>query len=137
MATTTVVTTRATSTPLQRSSASPSSSSKPRSSAATYSSKQHPRPQSPPPPAAPPSSRRAVLRKGALVGVGAFVSQVVTPWLGSRQSAVAFPLAPLGKVEAVGGEKMRGLTLEQLKDQLEKDLREGQYFVTVGDVHKT
>lgn len=69
------------------------------------------------------------------MGVGAFVSQAVAPWLGSRQSALAFPLAPLGKVEAVGGAKTRGLTMEQLKDQLEKDLREGQYFVTVGEAH--
>jgi hypothetical protein len=80
-------------------------------------------------PAAPPSaSRRKVLRNAGKIVGGAFLSQVGQ----QPHAAVAFPLAPLGSVKRVGAEKTRGLTTEQIAEQLEKDLVEGQYFVTVG-----
>jgi hypothetical protein len=46
--------------------------------------------------------------------------------------ARAFPLAPLGGVERVGGEKLR-LPIADVAKTLERDLVDGQYFVT-GDL---
>ena len=45
-------------------------------------------------------------------------------------SADALPLAPLGAVTRVGGEKLTGLSDEEVKAILERDLSENQYFVT-------
>jgi hypothetical protein len=44
--------------------------------------------------------------------------------------AQAIPLAPLGDIKAVGGEKLSGLTDEEVLEVLRRDLAEGQYFVT-------
>lgn len=49
------------------------------------------------------------------------------------QPAEAIPLAPLGAARSVGGSKLTGLTVQEVKDILERDLRDGQYFVT-GDL---
>ncbi|CAG9465201.1 unnamed protein product [Pedinophyceae sp. YPF-701] len=50
---------------------------------------------------------------------------------GLASTAEATPLAPLGKVGAsVGGEKRGGMGAEAVAKVLERDLREGQYFVT-------
>ena len=65
-----------------------------------------------------------------LAGMGAVLSGVVDFGGFVDGTARALPLAPLGKVQRVGNEKLR-LSIDQMKDQLEKDLREGQYFVTV------
>jgi hypothetical protein len=46
--------------------------------------------------------------------------------------ATAFPLASLGGVKKIADNKTRDLTMEQIKDVLEKDLRDRQYFVTAG-----
>lgn len=48
----------------------------------------------------------------------------------SPERASALPLAPLGEVKRVGGDKRTDLTAEKVRDQLERDLRDGQYFVT-------
>ena len=45
-------------------------------------------------------------------------------------TAIAVPLAPLGDVIRIGGEKLTGLSDDQVKAILAKDLDEGQYFVT-------
>lgn len=45
-------------------------------------------------------------------------------------SAIAVPLAPLGGLTRIGGEKLTGLSDDQVKAILNKDLDEGQYFVT-------
>jgi hypothetical protein len=42
----------------------------------------------------------------------------------------AVPLAPLGGVRRVGGEKMKGLSDDEVKVILEEDISGGQYFVT-------
>jgi len=44
--------------------------------------------------------------------------------------AHALPLAPLGDVKRVGGDKLTGQSAEQVKDILARDLSEGMYFVT-------
>lgn len=44
--------------------------------------------------------------------------------------AVAIPLAPLGAVKRVGGEKLTGRSDEEVKAILERDLAQNQYFVT-------
>lgn len=74
------------------------------------------------PASALPSRRKVLggLSLGGLLGMGA------------PEPAASLPLAPLGSVKAVGGAKRRDLSVEQIKDQLEKDLTEGQYFVTAG-----
>jgi len=64
-----------------------------------------------------------------LGGLG-FGTLVLGNGLGQPEQASAFPLAPLGAVKAVGGEKRRGVSVEEVRDTLEKDLRDGQYFVT-------
>jgi hypothetical protein len=48
-------------------------------------------------------------------------------------AAEAVELAPLGKVERVGGDKLVGLTPDQVKDILARNLRDGEYFIT-GDL---
>ncbi|GAB4818337.1 hypothetical protein N2152v2_005383 [Parachlorella kessleri] len=61
---------------------------------------------------------------------GAFLATVAgAPWW-KPPPADALPLAPLGGVERVGGSKLTGLTVEQVKDILARDLSAGQYFVT-------
>ncbi|MEW5304681.1 MAG: hypothetical protein WDW36_007275 [Sanguina aurantia] len=47
--------------------------------------------------------------------------------------ASAIPLAPLGRTKRVGGDKRTGMSVDQIKDILERDLAVGQYFVT-GDL---
>ncbi|CAD7704920.1 unnamed protein product [Ostreobium quekettii] len=49
---------------------------------------------------------------------------------GAASAATAVELAPLGKVERLGGEKRNGISIEELKDVLAADLGERQYFVT-------
>ena len=74
-------------------------------------------------PSSPPVHLR---RRHALV---ALVAAAVAP-SGPEQRASALPLAPLGEVKRVGGDKRTDLTAEKVRDQLERDLRDGQYFVT-------
>ena len=73
-------------------------------------------------PSSPPVHLR---RRHALV---ALVAATVAP--SSPERASALPLAPLGEVKRVGGDKRTDLTAEKVRDQLERDLRDGQYFVT-------
>ena len=47
-----------------------------------------------------------------------------------RTTRLGAALAPLGEVKRVGGDKRTDLTAEKVRDQLERDLRDGQYFVT-------
>jgi len=48
--------------------------------------------------------------------------------------ATALPLAPLGSTaERIGGPKLTGLSPEEIKETLSRNLREGQYFIT-GDL---
>ena len=60
-----------------------------------------------------------------------------TTLLASRSQplpALALPLAPLGKASSqIGGEKLTGLTPQQVADILARNLREGEYFIT-GDL---
>mmetsp|Transcript_26025 Transcript_26025/g.56771 ORF Transcript_26025/g.56771 Transcript_26025/m.56771 type:complete len:246 (+) Transcript_26025:50-787(+) len=42
----------------------------------------------------------------------------------------AVPLAPLGEIKRIGGDKLIGLSVDEVKDILAKDLSVGQYFVT-------
>ena len=80
-----------------------------------------------PAPSSPnPSStlgRRASL--GALLGV---TVGAVLPF--GDVDALALPLAPLGAVKAVGGEKRMNLPVNEVAKILESDLTKGQYFVT-------
>eukprot|EP01025_Chloroclados_australasicus_P055705 TRINITY_DN6810_c0_g1_i6.p2 TRINITY_DN6810_c0_g1~~TRINITY_DN6810_c0_g1_i6.p2 ORF type:complete len:262 (-),score=13.99 TRINITY_DN6810_c0_g1_i6:397-1119(-) len=50
--------------------------------------------------------------------------------VGVANKALALPLAPLGKTKRVGAEKLVGQPAEKIMATLEKDLKEGQYFVT-------
>jgi hypothetical protein len=45
----------------------------------------------------------------------------------------SFLLPPAGNVKRVGGDKRTGLTVEEVARVLERDLAQGQYFVT-GDL---
>lgn len=74
-------------------------------------------PRDPAPRAATPSRRDAIL-----LGAGAV-------FLSSPPSSGALPLAPLGGVKPVGGEKRR-LPIDEVARIIERDLSEGQYFVT-------
>lgn len=65
------------------------------------------------------TSRRAAL----LAGPALFVATVVRP-------STAVPLAPLGPVTRIGGDKRVGLSTDEVKEILAKDISEGQYFVT-------
>lgn len=65
------------------------------------------------------TSRRAAL----LAGPALFVATVVRP-------STAVPLAPLGPVTRIGGDKRVGLSTDEIKEILAKDISEGQYFVT-------
>ena len=76
-------------------------------------------PRDPAPRAATPSRRDAIL-----LGAGAvFLTGASSP------PADALPLAPLGGVKPVGGEKRR-LPIDDVARIIERDLSEGQYFVT-------
>ncbi|GMH37595.1 hypothetical protein BSKO_05468 [Bryopsis sp. KO-2023] len=46
------------------------------------------------------------------------------------ESVNAVELVPLGKAEHIGGEKRTGLSVEEIKDVLEKDFTERKYFIT-------
>ncbi len=83
--------------------------------------------RAPPPPAPDPASAS---RRDALLRLGAATGAVLLS--GAPAPARAFPLAPLGGVERVGGEKLR-LPIADVAKTLERDLVDGQYFVT-GDL---
>lgn len=76
------------------------------------------------------SSPFVLSRRHLLAGTAslALVAPSVTP-----TPSAALPLAPLGKIEHVGGDKLIDLSPEQVADILARNLREGQYFVT-GDL---
>ena len=70
-------------------------------------------------------------RRHLLAGTASLV--LFAPSITSTPSQ-ALPLAPLGKVEQhVGGNKLTGLSPEEVANVLARNLREGQYFVT-GDL---
>ncbi|KAL4443958.1 hypothetical protein ABPG75_011695 [Micractinium tetrahymenae] len=79
-----------------------------------------------------PLSRRQLLAIGTAILAGGAVSTGTAGGLAAPLPAQALELAPLGPVQAVG-EKLEGLSAEQVKDILARNLREGQYFVT-GDL---
>lgn len=83
------------------------------------------------------SSAQASSSAPAFLGRRAAMLSAAVAAASSSQSfslpAAAIPLAPLGRVKAVGGEKRTGLSAEEVAAVLERDLREGQYFVT-GDL---
>ncbi|KAJ9530263.1 hypothetical protein QJQ45_023548 [Haematococcus lacustris] len=70
---------------------------------------------------APSDVRRSVLRVAALLAASTTLDS---------QPGQALPLAPLGEVRRVGGAKLTGLSAEQVKEVLARDLAEGMYFVT-------
>mmetsp|Transcript_7804 Transcript_7804/g.12303 ORF Transcript_7804/g.12303 Transcript_7804/m.12303 type:complete len:137 (+) Transcript_7804:18-428(+) len=83
-------------------------------------------PRAPSPPQPPVRTRREWLSGGV---AGALVLQLVEAGC-APAPATAFPLASLGGVKKIADNKTRDLTMEQIKDVLEKDLRDRQYFVT-------
>mmetsp|Transcript_398 Transcript_398/g.915 ORF Transcript_398/g.915 Transcript_398/m.915 type:complete len:228 (+) Transcript_398:157-840(+) len=82
-----------------------------------------------PPPSSPPAAasvqRRAVVVSAPLVSI----ASIALATLKDRASAV--PLAPLGKVSRVGAKRIN-LNIEEIKDILESDLSQGQYFINPG-----
>ena len=72
--------------------------------------------------------RVKVDRRHALIA--ATVGVLTTASASRLPPANALPLAPLGAVKRVGGDKRTDLTAQKVRDQLERDLRDGQYFVT-------
>jgi len=78
------------------------------------------------PPSLPYFTRRHLL---ATTFGGLLASHVSLP-----RDTAALPLAPLGSpAESVGGAKLTGLSPEEIRDILARNLREGQYFIT-GDL---
>ncbi|EFN56741.1 hypothetical protein CHLNCDRAFT_144171 [Chlorella variabilis] len=78
--------------------------------------------------------RRQVLGTAAaatLAGLAGGSGIVASSGVAAPPAAEALELAPLGRVERVGGDKLVGLSPEE--DILARNLREGQYFVT-GDL---
>lgn len=79
-------------------------------------------------------SRRQVLSASgaAMLASAAAAGGVAGSWA-APPAVEALELAPLGKVERVGGEKLTGLSAENVKDILARNLKDGQYFIT-GDL---
>lgn len=72
-------------------------------------------------------------RRDLLALTAAAAAAVLAPLPVVGLPAAATPLAPLGRAERVGGEKLVGLDPQQVADILGRNLREGQYFIT-GDL---
>jgi hypothetical protein len=83
--------------------------------------------RSPPHPPVLPMSRRQLLT--ATTAIPFIAPLLIKP----NSPAEALPLAPLGKVETVGGRKLTNLPPQEVADILARNLRDGQYFVT-GDL---
>lgn len=66
-----------------------------------------------------PIGRRAALLAGPALLTAAFV-----------RPSIAVPLAPLGPVTRIGGDKLMGLTVDEVKDVLRRDIADNMYFVT-------
>ncbi len=66
-------------------------------------------------------SRRRALLSAASIALAADATAL---------DAHAAPLAPLGGIERVGGEKRTGLGAEGVRDVLARDIGVGQYFVS-------
>ena len=87
------------------------------------------------PAAGPAAAGLGVDRRTLLaLGAGLAAAPLLPPALLLPPPAAATPLAPLGRVEAVGGPKLH-LSPQEVADVLARTLSEGQYFVT-GDLCK-
>ena len=73
-----------------------------------------------------PTSRRDAIFRGACMAFASLTLGYLVP----ARHANALPLAPLGNVKRVGGEKLLGLSDDEVLEVLRQDLAEGQYFVT-------